>query len=265
MGVTKIRGNQQIKDGTLDRAKLQSDFLEGSDLNLTNGANDATITGLAAGVNPNDAVNKSQLDAISGAITGGLSLRDDLGAPADLTGTATGNAYIDANNGYLKGDYFIVTTAGLLTTSDGTVPVEIGDTVIVKNDVASNAAVTNADIFVVDNSQASDVLTEGDVVDSLASTSAIAPLSANQGNVLDGRITTLENRGIPVWSEAPAVTNGVATVTLANAALAGTERVYLNGLRQCEGVGNDYTISGTTITFDAALQSGDVVVVDYNR
>jgi len=69
--------------------------------------------------------------------------------------------------------------------------------------------------------------------------------------------------GDVMYNEAPTVTDGVADVTLANTPRTNTERVYLNGVRQLVGAGNDYAISGTTITFATALISGDVVVVDY--
>ena len=67
-----------------------------------------------------------------------------------------------------------------------------------------------------------------------------------------------------VYNELPTVTDGSANVTLSNTPTAGTERVYLNGNRQAPGASNDYTISGTTITFSSALQTGDVCLVDYS-
>lgn len=66
-----------------------------------------------------------------------------------------------------------------------------------------------------------------------------------------------------VYGEAPAVTAGSTDVTLANTPTAGTLRVYLNGLRQLEGSGNDYTLSGNTVSFADPLQSDDIVIVDY--
>jgi hypothetical protein len=43
--------------------------------------------------------------------------------------------------------------------------------------------------------------------------------------------------------------------------------VYVNGLRQFLGTGNDYTFSGTTITFltGAVPQTGDILFVDYQK
>jgi hypothetical protein len=60
--------------------------------------------------------------------------------------------------------------------------------------------------------------------------------------------------------------NGVKNqVTLASTPISGTEQVYLNGVLMNQGTGNDYTISGATITFEtgAIPQAGDVVLVSY--
>ncbi len=56
-----LRGMTQIQDVSINRPKLQLDFLDGTDWDISNGNNDATITGLIAGVNPADAVNFQQL------------------------------------------------------------------------------------------------------------------------------------------------------------------------------------------------------------
>lgn len=51
--------------------------------------------------------------------------------------------------------------------------------------------------------------------------------------------------------------------TLANTPTMGSEEVFLNGLLQNEGVGNDYEISGDTITFTVAPVTGSVLLVSY--
>lgn len=58
-----------------------------------------------------------------------------------------------------------------------------------------------------------------------------------------------------------------ATFTLANTPTASTEEVHVNGVLQNAGAGNDYTISGATITFltGAIPQTGDVVLVNYRK
>jgi hypothetical protein len=69
--------------------------------------------------------------------------------------------------------------------------------------------------------------------------------------------------------EAPTgVPNGVlATFTLANTPIGGSEQVYVNGILQNSGSGNDYTIATNTITFltGAIPQTGDVIRVTYLR
>lgn len=53
------------------------------------------------------------------------------------------------------------------------------------------------------------------------------------------------------------------TFTITSAPVTSSEDVYLNGVLQYPGASNDYTLSGTTITFNAAPQSGGRVVVKY--
>ena len=68
-----------------------------------------------------------------------------------------------------------------------------------------------------------------------------------------------------VDDETPSGTiNGSTTVfTLANTPVAGTVKVYLNGLRQ--KVTTDYTISGATITYLSAPLTGDILTADYRK
>lgn len=68
-----------------------------------------------------------------------------------------------------------------------------------------------------------------------------------------------------VFGEVPsgAVNGANAAFTLASAPQSGTVCVFLNGVRQNVGAGNDYTISGQTITFNGAPSTGDTILVDY--
>jgi hypothetical protein len=58
-----------------------------------------------------------------------------------------------------------------------------------------------------------------------------------------------------------------AAFVLANTPIAGTEELYVNGILQNVGAGNDYTIATTTITFQtgAIPQTGDTVLVNYRK
>jgi hypothetical protein len=56
-----------------------------------------------------------------------------------------------------------------------------------------------------------------------------------------------------------------ATFTLANTPVTGTEHVYLNGMLQDVGAGNDYTISGAVITVLTAPLATDKIKVSYRK
>jgi hypothetical protein len=68
-----------------------------------------------------------------------------------------------------------------------------------------------------------------------------------------------------ITREAPSGSvNGTnAVYTLAATPVSGSESVFLNGILQEPGAGNDYTISGGTITFADAPVSGDRIRVSY--
>lgn len=60
--------------------------------------------------------------------------------------------------------------------------------------------------------------------------------------------------------------NGSNTAfVLANSPVSGTEEVYLNGVLQESGAGNDYTISGNTITMLTAPLAGEKLRVTYRK
>lgn len=55
------------------------------------------------------------------------------------------------------------------------------------------------------------------------------------------------------------------TFTLANTPVSGSEHIYLNGILQAVGSGNDYTISGAVITMLTAPLSGERILVSYRK
>lgn len=73
--------------------------------------------------------------------------------------------------------------------------------------------------------------------------------------------------GTMVFSEVPAgdLDGSDATYILAHTPVAGTLRLYKNGIRQNAGSGNDYVLATATCTFEAGNlpQTGDVVLADY--
>lgn len=73
---------------------------------------------------------------------------------------------------------------------------------------------------------------------------------------------TVSGSGNSISSEE--VPSGSGTVfTLANTPITGTLRVYRGGARQQEGVGNDFTLSGDTITLSEALNVSEKLICDY--
>lgn len=123
------------------------------------------------------------------------------------------------------------------------------------------------------------------------SASGVALAALSSGNILVGNGSnvatgvavsgdaTLSNTGVltlasTVTKHADLVSNEVptgsvngsnTTFTLANTPRSGTVKVYQNGMRLFVGAGNDYTISGATITFVTAPITGDNLIVDYAK
>jgi hypothetical protein len=57
--------------------------------------------------------------------------------------------------------------------------------------------------------------------------------------------------------------NADTSLTLANAPVAGSLQLFINGLLQEEGSGKDYTISGVTITLAVASEVDDIIIAHY--
>lgn len=80
----------------------------------------------------------------------------------------------------------------------------------------------------------------------------------------DARIATAIAAKFVTRETPTGVVNGTNTsFVLANTPVTGSEQVFLNGILQEPGVGNDYTISVATITYLTAPVTGDKVRVNY--
>lgn len=90
---------------------------------------------------------------------------------------------------------------------------------------------------------------------------ASKPISTATQTALNAKLTTANY----VVRETPSGSvNGTNTgFTLAFTPVAGTESVFLNGILQEPGIGNDYTISTDTITFLFTPVTGDKIRVSY--
>jgi len=195
-------------------------------------------------------------------------------APSWLGTTGTGNVVLSTNPTITGGSVSALTTLGIRDTSaafDVTIA-GTSSTALTANRVLTidmvNAARTlkfGGNINITGNLTTAGAFTTsgafGVTMTATATTSVTLPTSG-----------TLLSTVSYVVRETPSGTvNGSnATFTLANTPISGTEQVYVNGVLQNAG-GNDYSISGATITFtssgtpslDGRPQTGDVVLVTY--
>lgn len=180
MALTQIDGLRQIQDNSIDVSKQLADFLGGSNWNLTDSNNNATISGLSAGSLDNDAVNKGQMDsAIAAALTGSMSYKGTIDASV-----ATG-ATLD---GALVGDFYLVSVAGVL---DG-ISFNIGDHLVVNADITDFDVDGAGKIDIIDNTEAADILRTSDIINDLTTGGVNDVLSAQQGVVLKGLVDDLQ-------------------------------------------------------------------------
>jgi len=253
MARTQTHG-QQILDRSIGTIDLEQNFLNGADWNITNGSGTATITGLKDGANAADAVNKSQLDALAAAIGSPMRYKGLL----DVT---TPTPDLDALDN-LTGDYYVISVGGTYLGKTW----HVNDHLIVNKDVAAGTTITAADVDKIDNTESADILRTGDVIDNLTSTDADKPLSANQGKVVNDKVVAMNSARLePVIGEVLTGSVGSDTLsTLAHTPYNSEIALFIGGQRLMAGSGNDYTVTGTTVTLEYSLWYQHNIVVDYN-
>lgn len=210
-------------------------------------------------------------------VTGGMSVFVEEGtANQDSGWVLTNNGAIVLGTTALVFTQFTglgqITAGAGLTKTGNTLDVVSGNGGIVVN--ANDITLTAADASVTINASGIKVtpgtggnvqLTNGSGV--VASTTLGGDVSSvsNTGNVTLGS-TIMRTAGF-VDKETPSGSvNGSNTAfVLANTPIAGSEHVHLNGLLQDVGAGNDYTISGATITYLSAPLTGDKIRVSYRK
>jgi len=190
------------------------------------------------------------------------------------------------------GHLYRISVAGKIGGASG-VNVEAGDTILclVDGSVAGNQATVGA------NWNISQANIDGAVIGPASATNnAIALFDGTTGKLIkdsvvaistdgtfaansDAKVPTekavktyiaslggLANANFVVRETPSGSVNGSNTAfVLANTPVVGSEEVYLNGLMQEPGAGNDYTISGATITYLTAPISGDKIRVSYRK
>lgn len=136
--IAKILTSQDIAAGT-DLTAATVGKLVGADLIASSGDTPANLDEVLPTL-------QKVVDEIIARTDGDITLRGGLVGTADLTGNATGNAYLDGSSSVLAGDKFIITSSGSLTVSDGTIAVTTGDTITILNDKA-DASILVADVL----------------------------------------------------------------------------------------------------------------------
>ncbi|MBA4851356.1 head decoration protein [Emticicia sp. BO119] len=200
-----------------------------------------------------------------------------------LCATGAWTRAIDADSaGELKAGSFVFVTEGTVNADSGWIlstdgAITIGSTAInwtqfsgVGQIIAGTGLTKSGNSIDIGTASASRIVVNADNID-LATSGASAGTYNSVTVDVYGRVTAgTSNAYITVAAnrvtrETPAgVKNGTnTTFTLAFTPSANTEEVFLNGVLQEPGAGNDYTISGGTITMLTAPASDDKLVVCY--
>lgn len=278
MATTQIV-QRQIADGAINDAKIAAGAAIASS-KLADGSN---------------FIKKDGSVAFTAAQSMGNFKLTNVGTPTANSTDAATTAYVDSAIASLNSLFdnkpsvrVATTAAGTLATSfangqsvDG-ISLVTGDRILIKN----QAAPADNGIYVVAASGAPTRATDMDswaevpgafVIVEVGSTNAdtIWLASSDQGGTLGTTAITWQqiptSAGLQstnfVDKEVPSGSiNGVnVTFTIANTPVAGSEHVFLNGILQESGAGNDYTISGATITYLSAPLTGDKIRVTYRK
>lgn len=220
------------------------------------------ITNLATPSAGTDGANKDYVDT---AISNLNSLFDSKGS-VRVASTANGTLATSFANGQTV-DGVTLATGNRILLKNQTSQAENGIYVVNASGAPTRATdmdvwteVPGAFVAVEEGSTNADTIwlctsNQGGTINTTAITFQQIPTSAGLSN------TNFVDKEIPSGS-----INGSNTAfTLANSPVVGSEHVYLNGLLQESGAGNDYTISGASITFATAPLTGEKIRVSYRK
>lgn len=274
MPETTIAG-RQIRDGAITNAKVAAGAAIDSS-KLADGAN---------------FVKKDGSVAMTGNLDIGNQKVVNLGTPTS-NGDATNKSYVDGLISALPSAYkyrnvHVATTADINLSNPGTATFD-GHTITTGQRVLVWQQSTASQNGIYDFNGSSSALTrssDSDAWDELTGTLVYVDQGTTYG---DKRFYCTSNTGGTlgttsvtyvqdtagtlsptnfVTEETPSgsINGSNVTFTLANTPTTGTLRLYLNGVRQKSGAGNDYTLSTATITMTTAPVSGDILIADYMK
>lgn len=277
MATTQIR-QRQIEDGAINNAKVAA------------GAAIATSK-LADGA---EFLKRDGSVAITGVLDFGNQQTSNVPSPSS-SGAIANRGYVDAQIASLNNLFDAKASVRVATTAAGTLAsdFENGDTIdgisLVTGDrilIKNQAAPEENGIYIVNASGAPTRATDMDawaevpgafvaVELGTANADTIWLCTANQGGTLNTTAITwqqipttaglLNSNFVDKETPAGSINGSNVTFTLANTPVAGSEHIYLNGVLQAVGAGNDYTISGDTITMLTAPLSGERILVSYRK
>lgn len=277
MATTQIV-KRQIADGAIDNSKIQagagietSKLVDGANFTKKDGSvafignqsmGGNLLTNLSTPSAGTDAANKNYVDT---AISGLNSLFDAKGSVKLATSTA-GTLATSFANGQTVDGVVLATNDRILIKNqasqaeNGIYVVNASGTPTRATDMDAWAEVPGAFVAVEEGTTNVDTIwlctsNQGGTLGSTAITFQQIPTTAGLSN------TNFVDKEIPSGS-----INGSNTAfTLANTPVVGSEHVYLNGVLQESGAGNDYTISGTAITMLSAPLTGEKLRVSYRK
>lgn len=262
LGTTPTNGQLLIGNGT--GYTLATITGTASRLDVTNGSGSITLNISTSYVGQNTITtlgtittgvwNGTAIAAANGGtgqttyVIGDILYASATNALSRLAGVATGNALISGGVGAAPSWGKI----GLTTHVSGTLAIGNGGTGLTGTPTNGQLLIGNGSGYTLAALSAGTgiSITNGAGTISIAVNSASVVLTANY-----------------VVRESPTGTidGSNTTFTLASTPVSGTEHVYVNGILQNSGTGNDYTIATNTITFlsGAIPQSGDIIRVSY--
>jgi len=241
---TRIRG-VQIKDADITVTQLANDAVETAKIKDKN----VTLAKLEDGTEAH------------------IIVVGDDGVPAyksvsgDIAIIKTGEATIQANavqDSMINDDVATGLAGDGLSASSGVMALDLNELTGAAIDVANDS------IAIIDANDGNGSRKEAwaDVATAIAGTG----LTATNGVLsVDAITNNIVESDILFENESANCNGSNVEFTLAETPLANSVQVFLNGLLQEEGSGNDYTISGTTITFATAPADDDLLLIHYIR
>lgn len=193
----------------------------------------------------------------AGSLTAGAGLTKT-GNSIDVIGTAN-RIVVTADQVDIGTDVVTLTGTQTLTNKTLTAPAINSPTGIVKADVGLGNVDNTSNVT---ERAATATLTNKTIA--LGSNTVSGTMAQFDTAVTDSNFVYMAS---VVIRETPtgAVNGANTSFALATTPITGTEEVFLNGLMQDPGAGNDYTIAGATITMLAAPLTNDKIRVNYYK